>query len=126
MQMKKITLTLLALASLAVGALAGDIYRIHNYNSLVTAQHGDLVTFMSLNDRGLKSAVRAMYRNLENTGALFNLQPGIAVEVAEYYTDGTARIVWSREGTQYIDYNGNEDYCGYIAKADLSEYLGSR
>ena len=55
-----------------------------------------------------------MYRRLESEGRLFNLQPGARVKVAEYYDDGIARIEW-----------GGGEHTGYIAKDDLSSYLGS-
>jgi len=93
---------------------AEDIYRIKKPDSLVTASHEDLATFMGLNARKMTQAVRDMYRRLESQGALFNLQPGAVVKVVEYYDDGIARIEWS--GGQQT---------GYIAKDDLSSYLGS-
>jgi hypothetical protein len=96
------------------GSFAGDIYRINNPDSLVTARHEDLATFMALNTRQMKQAVRDMYRRLEAEGALFNLQPGARVKVVEYYDDGIARIEW-----------GGGEHTGYIAKNDLSSYLGS-
>ena len=95
-------------------SLTGDIYRINNPNSLVTASHEDLATFMALNARQMRQAVRDMYRRLESEGALFNLQPGARVKVVEYYDDGIARIEWA----------GGEQ-TGYIAKDDLSSFLGS-
>jgi hypothetical protein len=95
-------------------SFAEDIYRINNPNSLVTANHQDLATFMALNARHMTQAVREMYRRLESEGALFNLQPGALVKVVEYYDDGIARIEW-----------GGGEQTGYIAKNDLSSYLGS-
>jgi hypothetical protein len=95
-------------------SFAEDIYRINNPNSLVTASHEDLATFMALNARHMTQAVRDMYRRLESEGALFNLQPGALVKVVEYYDDGIARIEW-----------GGGEQTGYIAKDDLSAYLGS-
>jgi len=93
---------------------AEDIYRINKPNSLVTASHEDLATFLGLNARHMTQAVRDMYRRLESEGALFNLQPGALVKVVEYYDDGIARIEW-----------GGGQQTGYIAKDDLSSYLGS-
>ena len=52
--------------------------------------------------------------NLESSGSLFNIQPGTSVEVTYYFSDGIAKIEWAA------------DYSGYIAKADLSEFLGLR
>ena len=75
-------------------SFAEDIYRINNPNSLVTASHEDLATFMALNARHMTQAVRDMYRRLESEGGLFNLQPGALVKVVEYYDDGIARIGW--------------------------------
>ena len=95
-------------------SFAEDIYRINSRNSLVTASHEDLATFMALNARHMTQAVRDMYRRLESEGALFNLQPGALVKVVEYYGDGIARIEW-----------GEGQHTGYIAKNDLSSYLGS-
>jgi hypothetical protein len=69
---------------------------------------------MGLTARHMTQAVRDMYRRLESEGALFNLQPGALVKVVEYYDDGIARIEWA--GGQQT---------GYIAKDDLSSYLGS-
>ena len=47
-------------------SFAEDIYRINNRNSLVTASHEDLATFMALNARHMTQAVRDMYRRLES------------------------------------------------------------
>jgi hypothetical protein len=102
-----------ALLNVASQSVAGDVYRINNNNTLITATHKDLVTFMALNARHLKPAVRSLYIQLESQGALFNIQPGTQVEVVEYYDDGTARIEW-----------GNGRCTGYINKDDLSVYLG--
>jgi hypothetical protein len=41
-------------------SFAEDIYRINNRNSLVTASHEDLATFMALNARHMTQAVRDM------------------------------------------------------------------
>ena len=112
--MRRFVLALAALTTIAVPVFAADWYRILNYNTLITANHNDLVTFMALNSCGAKSAVRTLYHNLEARGALFNIQLGTAVTVVEYYDDGTARIEW-----------GNGTYTGYIARADLSQYIGS-
>lgn len=94
-------------------AEADDLYRILNTNSLVTARHADLVTFMYLNSHGNKAAVRTLYNQLDSQGLLVNLQPGAVVRVTYYYGDGTAQI----EGNGLI---------GYIATNDLSEYVGRR
>jgi hypothetical protein len=102
-----------ALLIIASQSVAGDIYRINNYDTLITASHKDLVTFMALNARHLRPAVRSLYNQLESQGALFNIQPGTQVEVVEYYDDNTARIEW-----------GNGRYTGYINKDDLSVYIG--
>ena len=80
--------------ALASQSFAGDIYRIHNPNSLVTANRGDLEVFMALNARHMKQAVRDLYYRLQAQGACFNLQPGTTVEVTMYYNDGTAKIEW--------------------------------
>ena len=103
-----------ALLIFASQSFAGDIFRINNYNTLITANHQDLVTFMALNARHLKQAVRSLYNQLQSRGALFNIQPGTRVEVVESFDDGTARIEW-----------GEGRYTGYINKEDLSVYLGS-
>jgi hypothetical protein len=103
-----------ALLTVASQSFAGDIFRINNYNTLITANHEDLVTFMALNARHLKQAVRSLYNQLQSRGALFNIQPGTPVEVVQYYDDGTARIEW-----------GDGRFTGYINKDDLSVYLGS-
>jgi|SRR6516165_7670863 hypothetical protein len=103
-----------ALLTVASQSVAGDIFRINNYNTLITASHGDLVTFMALNARHLKQAMRSLYNQLQSRGALFDIQPGTRIEVVEYYNDGTARIEW-----------GDGRYTGYINKDDLSVYLGS-
>jgi hypothetical protein len=95
-------------------SFTGDIYLVNNPNSLVTASHEDLATFMALNARHMKEAVRDMYRRLRSERALCNLQPGARVRVVEYYDDGIACIEW----------DGGE-YTGYIAKDDLSSFLGS-
>jgi major membrane immunogen (membrane-anchored lipoprotein) len=92
---------------------AGDLYRILNADSLVTARRADLLTFMYLNSRGNKSAVRALYNQLNAQGLLVNFQPGAVVKVTYYYDDGTAQF----QGSRLI---------GYIATADLSEYLGKQ
>jgi hypothetical protein len=112
--LKKLLLILpMALASLTI-AHAGDIWFIAKPNSLITASHDALATFMALNDGYHHTATRSLYRALNNQGALFNLQPGARVEVVTYYGDGIARIEW-----------GNGRYTGFIAKDDLSAYLGS-
>jgi hypothetical protein len=92
---------------------AGDLYRILNANSLVTARRADLVTFMYLNSHGNKPAVHALYSQLEAQGLLINMQPGAVVTVTHYYDDGTAQI------------RGN-GLIGYIATDDLSEYVGKQ
>jgi hypothetical protein len=95
-------------------ASAGDIYRINNYDTLTTSNRADLETFRYLNQTGQKGAVRALYNNLEARGSLFNLQPGTSVVVNYYFNDGTAKIEWG------------DDCSGYISKADLFMFLGSR
>ena len=92
---------------------AGDLYRILNSDSLVTARRADLLTFMYLNSHGNKPAVRALYNQLNAQRLLLNFQPGAVVKVTYYYGDGTAQI----QGNRLI---------GYIATADLSEYLGKQ
>jgi hypothetical protein len=99
----------LALSSLAS---AGDLYRINHYNSLITANLGDLQTFFELH--GDHSATRAFYNRVANRGGLFNLQPGAVVNVVGYYGD-IAQIEWGSDG----------QYHAYIASDDLSRYLGS-
>jgi hypothetical protein len=112
---KKTLLSFATLVALNCAALADtDWYRINNLNTLITARRGDLEAFMALNRNHQKSAVRALYNLLLAHDMIFNIQPGTDVQVVEYFTDGTARIEWS--GGQYT---------GYIAKADLSRYLGS-
>jgi hypothetical protein len=94
---------------------AYDVYdlRILNADSLVTARRADLLTFMYLNSHGNKPAVRALYNQLNAQGLLVNFQPGAVVKATYYYGDGTAQI----QGNRLI---------GYIATADLSEYLGKQ
>ncbi len=91
---------------------AGDLYRIFNADSLVTARRADLLTFLYLNSHGNKPAVRALY-NQAAEGLLINFQSGAIVKVTAYYGDGTAQIAGSR-------------LVGYIATDDLSEYLGKQ
>ena len=111
----KILLSTLAALMLAVTSYAGDLYQINNYNTLVTATRAELETFMYLNQTGQKSAIRALYNSLRASNALSNIQPGTYVEVTYYFNDGIAKIVW-----------GGGNYAGYIATADLSQFLGSR
>jgi hypothetical protein len=107
-----VTLVVATLTAFSAPVFAADWYRVLNYNTLITANHNDLVTFMALNSMGAKSAVSALYRNLEARGVLFNIQPDTEVAVVDYYDDGTARIEW-----------GNGSYTGYIARADLGQYI---
>jgi|SRR6516162_1784155 hypothetical protein len=111
--MKKLIATIGLALTLASVSFAGDLYRINNPNSLVTANRYDLETFMGLNQRHMKAAVRDMYNQLNSRGLLFNLQPGAIVEVTYYFNDGIAQIEWD-----------NGAHRGFIAKADLSRYLG--
>ena len=111
-------LTLLALSTAfsllyANRTEAGDIYRILNSDTLVTARRADLVTFMYLNSLHNKAAVRALYRSLAAQGLLVNFQPGAVVEVSKYYGDGTAQITGSA-------------LVGYIATNDLTVFMGAR
>ena len=92
---------------------AGDIYRVLNTDTLVTARRADLLTFMYLNSLHSKAAVRALYRSLAAQGLLVNFQPGAVVEVTKYYADGTAQIT----GGALI---------GYIATNDLTLFMGVR
>jgi TATA-box binding protein (TBP) (component of TFIID and TFIIIB) len=114
MKLKLLSLVSVVLMALASQSFAGDLYRINNPNSLVTANRGDLEVFMALNARHMKQAVRDLYNRLAAQGALFNLQPGMAVEATMYYDDGTAKIEW-----------GNGEFRGFINKDDLSSFLGS-
>jgi hypothetical protein len=111
-------LTLLALSTAfsllyANRTEAGDIYRILNSDTLVTARRADVLTFMYLNSLHNKPAVRALYRSLAAQGLLVNFQPGAMVEVTKYYGDGTAQIT----GSALI---------GYIATNDLTLFMGAR
>jgi len=110
--MKKLLLVLGVIACATIAAQAGDLYRIFNPNSLVTARRSDLVTFMYLNRIHNKPAVRALYNSLAYQRLLVNFQPGAIVEVTSYYGDGTAQITGQR-------------LIGYIATDDLTQYLGS-
>ena len=114
MKLKLLSLAGAVLMALASQSFAGDIYRINNPNSLVTANRGDLDVFMALNARHMKQAVRDLYHRLEAQGALFNLQTGTTVEVTMYYNDGTAKIEW-----------GNGAFRGFINKEDLASFVGS-
>jgi hypothetical protein len=114
MKLKFLSLVSAALLALATTSFAGDVYMIGQPNSLITANHSDLQTFMGLNARGVKPAVRTLYRKLSSKGLLFNLQPGAQVNVVEYYPDGIAKITWA-----------NGAYRGFISKNDLTAYLGS-
>jgi hypothetical protein len=105
--LKKALLIATALASLTMASHA-DVFRIANYNSLITARHSDLVRFMQLNNAGRKSEVRNLYNYLAANRGLYNLQPGDTVNVLQYFRDGTAEIAW---------YNGADH--AYIAQADL-------
>ena len=80
-------------------SFAGDIYRINNPESLVTASHEDLATFMALNARQMKQAVRDMYRRLESEGRLFNLQPGARVKVVGITTTASPASSGAGEST---------------------------
>jgi hypothetical protein len=90
---------------------AGELYRILNSDTLVTARRADLLTFMYLNSHGNKPAVRALYNQLSAQGLLVNFQAGVVVKVTSFYGDGTAQIADDR-------------LIGYIATDDLSQYLG--
>ena len=59
-----------------------------------------------------KPKVRELYRWLASQRLLINIQPGTTVDVASYGGDGIAMI--SIGGTT-----------GYIARADLTMYLGN-
>ena len=91
---------------------AGELYRILNSDTLVTARRADLLTFMYLNSHGNKPAVRALYNQLGAQGLLINFQPGVVVKVTSFYGDGTAQIAGDR-------------LIGYIATDDVSEYLAA-
>ena len=75
---------------------AGELYRILNSDTLVTARRADLLTFMYLNSHGNKPAVRALYNQLSAQGLLVNFQPGVVVKVTSFYGDGTAQIADDR------------------------------
>jgi hypothetical protein len=90
---------------------AGELYRILNSDTLVTARRADLLTFIYLNSHANKPAVRALYNQLSVQGLLINFQPGVVVKVTSFYGDGTAQIAGDR-------------LIGYIATDDLSQYLG--
>jgi hypothetical protein len=89
-----------------------DRYEITNFDTLITANRSDLYTFMSLNAQHNKPKVRELYRWLAGQRLLINIQPGTTVDVASYGGDGIAMI--SIGGTT-----------GYIARADLTMYLGN-
>jgi hypothetical protein len=89
-----------------------DRYEITNFDTLITANRSDLYTFMSLNAQHNKPKVRELYRWLASQRLLISIQPGTTVDVASYGTDGIAAI--SIGGTT-----------GYIARADLTMYLGN-
>jgi hypothetical protein len=89
-----------------------DRYEITNFDTLITANRSDLYTFMSLNSQHNKPKVRELYRWLASQRLLINIQPGTTVDVASYGGDGIATI--SIGGTT-----------GYIARADLTMYLGN-
>lgn len=111
---KKHLFSLCAGLAFAGSSFAGDIYFIGQPCSLVTANRGDLETFMALNQRHMKSAVRSLYNRLATEGLLFNLPVGARVEVASSYSHGTAEIIW-----------GDGAYRGFINKSDLTFYLGN-
>jgi hypothetical protein len=111
--MKKLVFTIASLICLSSLANAGDIYRINNRDTLVTARHNDLEVIMQLNQRHLRAAVRNMYDQLLMSAGLFNLQPGATVDVTQYFNDGTAEIQWN-----------NGQFRGFINKDDLTTYLG--
>lgn len=113
--MRTLLLGLFALCVSASAALAGDWFRITHVDTLITARQSDLESFMYLNAHGQRSAVRALYRQLENAGSLFNVQPGTLVQVVAYYRDGTAQIVWG----------ANNEYAGFVNQDDLNRYLVS-
>ena len=113
MKIKSLALVAVAALSMVAPSFAGDFYRINNRDSLITARHADLTTFIGLNQRHMKAAVRDMYYRLNSQGLLFNLQPGAVVEVTYYFNDGAAQIEWD-----------NGAHRGFIAKADLSSFLG--
>jgi hypothetical protein len=92
---------------------AGDLFRILNANTLVTARRSDLTTFMYLNSHGDKDAIRGLYNQLAAQGLLVNFQPGAVVEVTHYYDDGTAQVQ-------------SDSRVGYIARSDLTEFVGPR
>ena len=114
MKLKFLSLVSAAFLALSSQTFAGDLYLIGHPNSLVTASYSDLQTFMALNARGVKPAVRNLYKRLASQGLLFNLHPGDRVNVVGYYDDGIAEITW-----------GNGAYRGFINKDDLTNYLGS-
>jgi hypothetical protein len=88
-----------------------DRYEITNFDALITANRSDLYRFMSLNAQHNKPKVRELYRWLASQRLLINIQPGTTVDVASYGGDGIATI--SIGGTT-----------GYIAREDLTMYLG--
>jgi hypothetical protein len=114
MKIKSLALASVAALSMVAPSFAGDLYRINNRDSLITARHADLTTFIGLNQRHMKAAVRDMYNRLNSQGLLFNLQPGAVVEVTYYFNDGTAQIEWD-----------NGAHRGFIGKADLTSFLGA-
>jgi hypothetical protein len=89
-----------------------DRYEITNYDTLITANRSDLYTFIFLNAQHNKPNVRELYRWLAGQRLLINVQPGTTVDVASYGGDGIATI--SIGGTT-----------GYIAREDLTMYLGN-
>jgi hypothetical protein len=79
--MKQLFFLLFATVLLIGFARANELFQIASYNTLVTAHRSDLATFMVLNARPNKPAVRALYNVLESGGLLLNIQPGTVVEV---------------------------------------------
>jgi hypothetical protein len=89
-----------------------DRYEITNFDTLITANRSDLYTFMSLNAQHNKPKVRELYRWLASQRLLINIQPGTTVDVASYGGDGIATISIGSA-------------TGYIARADLTMYIGN-
>jgi len=82
MKIELLSLVGAALLASTSQSWAGDIYLIGNPNALITANQRDLEVFMGLNARGMKQAVRDMYKRLQAQGTLFDLQPGARVAIS--------------------------------------------
>jgi hypothetical protein len=106
--MRKLILTLTALASLTIASSAGDwltdtSYRVGGNDALITRTYGELRALMGAPN---KDARRAYYEIFSSQGDIFHCPPGYGVRVVD--TDG--------RGVVEIQLYG---YTGYIASNDL-------